>query len=467
MSIIAGYMVPHPPMIIPEIGRSEEELIMPTINGYRKAAADLALLEPETIVISSPHTVMYADYNHISPGKGASGDFRAFGARKVRFSVQYDTELVEAISKEAAKAGLRAGTLGERDPALDHGTMIPLYFIEQAYQGVQKAPNYRVVRIGLSGQPLLDHYALGMAVRNAAEKLGRRVAFVASGDLSHYLKENGPYGFREQGPEYDRRIMETMRRAAFGELLEYNTGFLDQAGECGHRSFTIMAGCFDGVRVDPAKYSYQDVTGVGYGICSYHPVGEDPSREFGRQFAEKEKQRLAAQRGSEDAYVRLARASVESFVKNHKKMAVPEDLPPEMTEQAAGAFVSIHKAGNLRGCIGTIEPQQPNVAEEIVSNAVSAAVRDPRFDPITPAELSQLEITVDILGKPEPVSSEAELDVKKYGVIVSRGNRRGLLLPDLDGVTDVSEQIAIARRKAGIGPKEDVTLERFEVIRHY
>ena len=133
----------------------------------------------------------------------------------------------------------------------------------------------------------------------------------------------------------------------------------------------------------------------------------------------------------------------------------------------AGVFVSLHKHDRLRGCIGTILPTTPSVAEEIIQNAVSAAAEDPRFDPVKADELKWLEISVDVLGDPEPIESPADLDVKRYGVIVSKGHRRGLLLPDLDGVDTVEDQIAIAKRKAGIPENSDVKLERFEVIRHH
>jgi AmmeMemoRadiSam system protein A len=137
-----------------------------------------------------------------------------------------------------------------------------------------------------------------------------------------------------------------------------------------------------------------------------------------------------------------------------------------MTAERAGAFVSIHKQGRLRGCIGTILPVTECVAKEIIQNAISASTRDPRFSPITESELPYLEINVDVLTAPEDISSPAELDVKRYGVIVSCGGRRGLLLPDLEGVDSVEQQIDIARQKGGIMPDEDVRLQRFEVVRH-
>lgn len=132
-----------------------------------------------------------------------------------------------------------------------------------------------------------------------------------------------------------------------------------------------------------------------------------------------------------------------------------------------GVFCSIHKDGRLRGCIGTIGPTKENIAQEIVANAISAATRDPRFDPIQKHELAKLSYSVDVLSKPEKIDSRDQLDVKRYGVIVTHNEKRGLLLPNLDGVDTVSEQIAIAKQKAGIWDDEPVELQRFEVVRHY
>ncbi len=150
-----------------------------------------------------------------------------------------------------------------------------------------------------------------------------------------------------------------------------------------------------------------------------------------------------------------------------EKIAVPDGLPEELCSQRAGVFVSIKENGSLRGCIGTICAVQTSVAEEIIENAISAACRDPRFLPIRQEELDELVISVDVLGDAETVDAPDKLDVRRYGVIVTKGSKRGLLLPNLDGIDTVEEQIAVAKRKAGIGEAEAVTLERFEVVRHF
>ena len=178
-------------------------------------------------------------------------------------------------------------------------------------------------------------------------------------------------------------------------------------------------------------------------------------KDFNRRESENRKK-------SEDDFVKLARYSLETFVKTHKPAKLPENLPAEMLNRRAGAFVSLHKDNKLRGCIGTIFP-----TTEILQNAISACSRDPRFSPVEISELDDIVYSVDILGEPERIFSEKDLDVKKYGVIVENNGRRGLLLPDLEGVDSVEEQISIAKQKANIGVREKVDLWRFEVIRHH
>ncbi len=165
-----------------------------------------------------------------------------------------------------------------------------------------------------------------------------------------------------------------------------------------------------------------------------------------------------------DKYVDLATQVIETYVNEGLVPDLPDD--PELIDQQGACFVSIKKNGQLRGCIGTIEPSQDTLAQEIIQNAISASTRDPRFTPIRPDELEDLKISVDILTKPEKIKTLRDLDVKKYGIIVSNGNRRGLLLPDLEGVDSIEDQINIALAKGGISLDEPFYLERFEVERH-
>ncbi len=460
MPITGAYIVPHPPIILPEVGKGEERKIQKTVDAYREIAGIIAAIKPETIVVVSPHTTLYADYFHISPGENAKGNLHRFGVNNVSMEADYDIEFVRELTAEADKNGIPAGILGERDKLLDHGTLIPVYFINQVYT------DYKLVRIGLSELTSLEHYRLGRCIAETSEKSGKKMVFVASGDLSHKLKEDGPYGFASEGPEFDRQVTEAMAKGDFLKFLSFCPDFCDAAAECGLRSFIIMAGALDRKAVRPELLSYEGPFGVGYAVCSFEIVGVDEKRRFDEIYQQKEHDRLMDVKKGEDAYVSLARLSLETYVKTGKMAGLPVDLPYEMHKQRAGTFVSLKKHGHLRGCIGTITPVTGCIAEEILRNAISAGTEDPRFPPVRAAELTELVYNVDVLTEPESIKSIDRLDVKRYGVIVTSRYRRGLLLPNLEGVNSPEEQVSIALQKAGISSGEDYTMERFEVVRH-
>lgn len=461
MSMLGAIITPHPPVLLPEVGGGREREIAATDRAMRTAAETVAAWQPDVIIVSSPHTILYRDYFHIAPGDGAVGDMGRFGAPEVRIQASYDTLLREEIIRRAEAEGLHAGTLGQRDPELDHGVLIPLYYLRKA--GV-RCP---IVRMGLSGFSPLDHYRLGKCVQDAVNALGRRAVFLASGDLSHKLKADGPYGYAPEGPQFDDAVTHTMASGDFLEFLTIDPALCERAAECGLRSFQVMAGALDGLAVEPQLLSHEGTFGVGYAIALFPVTGRDDSRCYEKDYLLAKNDRLATRKANEDPWVKLARRSLETYVKTGQRLiSLPEDLPAEMTTQQAGAFVSLHKNGQLRGCIGTIAPTCENLAWEIVQNAVSACSRDPRFSPVRPDELDELEYSVDVLGAPEPVDSPAALDPKTYGVIVSCGGRRGLLLPDLDGVDSVEAQLSIALQKGGIRKNEPYKIERFMVVRH-
>jgi len=460
MPVTGAFVMPHPPVILPEIGRGREKEIQATIDACRTAAKRIARLKPDVIILSSPHSVLYADYFHISPGAAASGNFRGFGAPGTVIRADYDTAFANELARQAEAQGIPAGTLGERDKTLDHGTMIPLRFINEFYAG------YKLVRLGLSGLSFVDHYRFGKCVAETAEKLGRSAVFVASGDMSHKLRDDGPYGFDAAGPRFDKEAAEALANGDFLKLLELDEDMTESAAECGLRSFLIMAGALDGKAVKPERLSYEGPFGVGYGVFAFETTGSDGGRRFDDVYKTAHREKLENVKSDEDDYVKLARLSLETFIKTKKHAAMPGNLPEEMLKQKAGTFVSLKKFGRLRGCIGTIEPVTDCVANEILRNAVSAGTQDPRFPAVTANELGDLVYSVDVLSKAEPVHSVDELDVKRYGVIVSKGYKRGLLLPNLEGVDTPEEQVSIALQKAGIGPNDGYSMERFEVVRH-
>ncbi len=460
MAILGAFMVPHPPLIVPEVGRGEEKMIQKTIDSYHEIAKQIAKLKPDTIIITTPHSILYSDYFHISPGSGAEGDLGRFGVRDISFSVDYDQIFVEELEALSERKQIEAGTLGEKDKSLDHGTMVPLYFINQYLK------DYRLVRVGLSGLPVTDHYRLGRCIKDTADKLNRRIVIVASGDLSHKLKEDGPYGFAKEGLEFDKKVTEAMKEGDFLSLLTLSPDLCEAAAECGLRSFIIMAGALSGLSVEPEFLSYEGTYGVGYAVCAYKITGEDEKRHFDIIFKQEQLRRARERQKQEDVYVSLARQSLEGYVKSGDYVEVIDNLPEEMTSTRAGVFVSLKKYGQLRGCIGTISPVTGSIAKEIIRNAVSAGMEDPRFPPVGEEELDDLVYSVDVLSEAEPIDSMEELDINRYGVIVSAGKRRGLLLPNLEGIDSVEKQVSIARKKAGIYDNEGVKLERFEVIRH-
>lgn len=460
MSIISTFIVPHPPLIIPDIGKGEERLIQDTVNAYHTISKEIAKIMPDTIIISTPHSQIYADYFHISPSSKSYGNFRRFGAPKTKFDVQYDESLVKMISSEAIKLDIPAGVFGDKDPSLDHGTMVPLFFINQYYK------EYKLIRISPSGLSPLEHYKLGKLIQSVIPK-DKKVVWVASGDLSHMLKEDGPYGLSKEGPVFDKKLTEILASGDFSNLLTFEPHFIRKAGECGLTSFIMMAGAIDGFLVNPKLLSYEGPFGVGYAVAMYEVLDQDESRKFAELYEEKGKDNISTIRQKEDPYVMLARQSLEYYVKHKRIMPTPSNLIDDLINNKAGVFVSLHKNDLLRGCTGTIKSTTSCIADEIIHNAISAGMMDPRFSSVKRRELPYLQYKVDVLLPAEKIDSIDELDVKKYGVIVYHHSKSGLLLPNLDGIDSVEEQVSIAKRKAGIKENETFRMERFEVIRHY
>lgn len=460
MAVLRAYLFPHPPLAVPAVGRGQERGIERTLEAFNRAAAEIRDLGPETILFITPHSVVYADYFHISPGKEARGDLSRFHAKEASFNTLYDEELIEVICEIAEDKLIPAGTMGERDASLDHGIMVPMWFINKSYT------EYQSIRISPSGMDSVSHYRLGQCIAEAVNKTGRRVVIVASGDLSHKLTDDGPYGFAPEGPKFDAAIVKAFSDGDFLSLFTLPESLRERAAECGYSPIMVLAGCFDRQEADCEVSSYEGPFGVGYAVAGITPGKADEGRNFSEQYSDIALNEAQSLRETEDAYRNLARRSLEYMIKEGKKLPFPDDLPDELINQRAGAFVTLYKQGRLRGCIGTIAPTADSVAEEIIKNAVSAGLNDTRFDPVSPGELAYLTYKVDILGSPERIMGPAELDVKRYGVIVTCGHKRGLLLPNLDGIDSVEQQIAIARQKGGISERDDVVLERFEVTRH-
>ncbi len=455
-----AYIVPHPPIIVPEIGKGQEVNASATIQAYHAVGRQISELAPQVIIVTTPHGTSYGDYLHISPGKVLKGSFAEFGAPEIQIELKTDPELADRIVALAHSYGIEAGGLGARDNLLDHGALVPLYYITRYYT------DFSLIRISIAGLPLEQLYIFGYCIQKAVARSDKNAVFIGSGDLSHKLREDGPYGYAREGPVFDQMLADAIKEADFKKLLAMDEAFCNAAAVCGLRSFVIMAGALNGYNIKSNILSYEGPFGVGYMVAELSPSGHDLSRDLVSFFECRRKTEIEATRKAEDPYVTLARLTVEHFVKTGKVIDTPDYMPEEIFHQCAGVFVSIKKHGYLRGCIGTITPVTGSIAEEIIQNAISAATRDPRFNPVKRFELEDLVYSVDILGEPEPIKDIRELDVSRYGVIVRAGNRRGLLLPDLEGIETPEQQVEIALSKAGMSKDENYLMERFEVIRH-
>ena len=464
MSLLAAYAVPHPPLIVPSVGRGEEREISATIASYQEVARRVASHRPDAIMVVSPHAPLYRDGFFVSDDAFEEGSMAQFRAPQERLRVPVDQEFAALLRAKLKREGIPTAGAPRGRAVMDHAAFVPLYFVSKELP-LEEVP---IVRIGLSGLSDEDHRRVGQAVAHVTERLGRRVVLVASGDLSHKLKEDGPYGFAAAGPQFDAQVTEIFETGQLDELFRLDERTCDEAAECGLRSFQIMAGALEGSAFASQLLSYEGPFGVGYGVATFEvmPGVADPNVEAATEAAHVEGAGIAPPASEADPLVVLARQTVENYVSAGCKPTVPADFPDEYQKRCAGVFVSLHKHDDLRGCIGTIEPVRESIAQEVIENAVAAATRDPRFSAVRPDELDFLSYSVDVLGDPEPIDSLAELDPKRYGVIVSCGWKRGLLLPDLEGVDTAAEQVAIAKRKAGIRDGEPVQLERFEVVRH-
>jgi AmmeMemoRadiSam system protein A len=490
MSILEAFTVPHPPILVPGVGHGQEYGAQPTLDAYEIVARRIAELAPELLILTTSHGELYRNALRISTGAGAQGDFADFRDPDDQIEVSFDEQFIAALITEAKQEGLPFSATPEPGNRLDHGCLVPLHFISQHL----KTP-FKVARIAISFLDEQTHYRMGQCIARAVDTLDRRTVFVASGDLSHRLKEDGPYGFHEAGPRFDQAVCEAFATGDFEALMHFDAHFRDEAAECGLNSFIIMAGALDGRTVESELLSYEGPWGVGYGIARFTPTkqAKDAEQDGGTvattetdkpagtpSFASSFAPSLASS-SSHALPVRLAFAALADWLAGTGKPSAKSphvtalldslddadgEMLAELRSRRAGAFVSFHKGEHLRGCIGTISATCDNIFEEICQNTVSAAGSDPRFPAIQADEVSALHCSVDVLGEAEPVASTSELDAKRYGVIVSKGFRRGLLLPDLEGVDTPQEQIAIALSKAGIAPDASYDLERFEVVRY-
>lgn len=453
-SLVFAGIAPHPPIMVPEVGREAIAEVRGSIEAMREFTERIVESGAETVVLVSPHAPLEAHAFVAYEDAQLYGDFANFRAPDTRVEAPLDEQLLSAISRTSSEQGYEV--LGIRGYDLDHGTAVPLYFLQRnGWRG-------RVVALGYSFLSNEDHLRFGSCIKRAADELERPTAFVASGDLSHRLKPEAPAGYNPQAYLFDQEVVAAIREAAPERIVNIDQNLRRMAGECGYRSMLVAFGVIEKIPCACEVLNYEAPFGVGYLVAQ---IAREGKIATSRSEAELEKE--ATEQEGHEELTALARQAVETFIREGRIIEKPSREDP-MLEERAACFVSIKThEGDLRGCIGTIEPAKETLAEELITNAVSSATRDPRFPPVAPAELSHLRYSVDVLSTPEPTEFE-ELDPKVYGVIVEdeNGQRRGLLLPDLQGVETVSQQVEIAARKAGIAPGTPLKLFRFRVERY-
>ena len=419
MSLVYSVFVPHPPILVPEIGLGEECKCQASLDAYHEISSRLVQAEVETVILISPHAPLLKDGITLLTEKVGHGNFAQFGAAQVSFSLECDTTVIAQFQKDLS------GVVSIQGP-MDHGALVPLYFLQKAgWSG----------KVVLSGMPMERPEEYGLRMGQILEKLPGRYALVASGDLSHRLKEDGPYGFDAAGPEFDQGVLKALQRDT-KKLTSLPVDLVEKAGECGYRSLRLALAAKEGA---PEVLSYEGPFGVGYMVADLYHSSPLPQ---------------------------WARRCLRAYLQNDDPDGLRFPDSPEFAVRR-GCFVTLKQNGQLRGCIGTTEPWQENLALEIQHNAMAAGVQDPRFLPVQADEMDTLSITVDVLGELEKIGGPDDLDPWRYGVVVRQGRKTGLLLPHLEGVDTVSDQISIAKQKAGISVEESVELWRFEVNRHY
>lgn len=425
--------------MVPEVGRESIAGVVASIDAMAELTRRLIDSGAESVVLISPHAPLEAESFVAYDGPEVFGDFSNFSAPQTSFAAKVDEELLAAIKKAAASKNYEVSTLQDHD--LDHGTAVPLYFL------LQNGWDGKVVSLGYSFLSNEDHLRFGSCIKTAVDQVGRRVAFIASGDLSHRLKPHAPAGYNPDAHVFDEKVVDALRSNAPQKIVEIDHDLRKLAGECGYRSMLVAIGAGSDLPSSCEVLNYEAPFGVGYLVAQLtHEPGDSIDLDIDPPA--------------------LAREAVETFIRSEHVLE-PSRITNGVLGTRAPCFVSLKTLkGELRGCIGTIEPVKDSLAQEIIANAISAATNDPRFDPVDKEELSNLRYSVDVLF-PAEAAAMADLDPSVFGVIVEdeSGSRRGLLLPDIPGIDDAEQQVEIAARKAGISHGEPIKLFRFKVER--
>jgi len=270
MSIVCAGISPHPPLIIPDVGGREIAAVRRTVDALKKLSAEVAAARPETVIIITPHGPMFRDAVAAQAEEQLQGDFRAFRAPGVKLRAENDLELLQAVVAESKKERLKVVLLKRESHApffvetdLDHGTTVPLFYLQEAGSAG------RIMVLTFAMLPYRDLFRFGQALQKAVEVTGRRVAVIASADLSHRLNAGAPAGYDPRGAEFDQKLSQYLQDYAVQEILSMDRELISRAGECGLRSIVILLGSLSGLKVRPEVFSYEGPFGVGYLVAAF------------------------------------------------------------------------------------------------------------------------------------------------------------------------------------------------------
>jgi len=445
--VVCAVLMPHAPILVPGVGGERGRAAAASCRAMRTAARCVVDHHPETVVLISPHSPRQPQAFGVWSDDPLQGSFAQFDAPQVAVSLPLDQPVAQAIATEALARDLETWAIHHRD--LDHGALVPLWFLAEAgWNG----PTV-ILALNYPGDDGLT--TLGETIAAVAQALPRRMAIVASGDMSHRLTANAPCGFHPQAHQFDETFINLIRAGDYRKVGNIAPGLRELAAEDVVDSTLVAAAAVNWQNTGHQVLNYEGPFGVGYGEAI---LFADKTHFPGTANA-----KSPETKNNGSGLPDLARRSVMAVLNGNS-----ESPPPPVGEylnNRQGVFVTLfQRDGQLRGCIGTFAPTCPNIVVETWRNARLAALQDTRFSPVTADEMAGLRFEVSVLHSLEEVLSEEELDPRRYGVIVSTSDgRRGLLLPGIKDIKTTEEQLLIARKKGWIAPEEPITIQRFEV----
>ena len=430
---VAGALVAHPPILLAEVGGVQSQRVRSTADALRELDGILSRVGADLAVVISPHSPSSMTSLPVRRGANAGGNLARFRAPDVQVVAQVDVALATALIADGQRAGF--SLIWAEETELDHGVVVPLHSLPRTMT------NKRCIFLGVSGWPLRRFIEFGIWLQDRLQD--RFAILIASGDLSHRLTPDAPYGYRPEGPVFDRLVIDALRDRDWKRIEGVDPDLVEEAGECGLRPLAILLGAARAAGLDSQVLSYEGPFGVGYPVVAFTatPVAGTGS-----------KLRIDIQA--------LGRQAIETYLRTRRLIEPPQPIPPDLQAPSA-AFVSLYKDGELRGCVGSVHPTEATAAHELIRYAVASALRDPRFDPVRLDEVSALRIKVQLLDPSEAVPDISGLNPQTHGIIVRSGDRQALLLPGIEGIDTPEQQLRAACEKAGINRYEPLQLERF------